>query len=101
MLKDLTQSQRALSDYISELSELAYNASWMNGVEFALWNAMVGQQKVYGRLELNEEIISRLKELSSACSGWIVFDDILEETFFPLNEWRKKFDLEKQRFSLN
>ena len=94
MLNDLTSSQRALADYMSELSELAYHAGWMNGIEFALWNAVIGKQNRFGRLEITNEIVEHLKELSSACSGWIAFEDDTEETFFPLNEWLKKFELE-------
>jgi hypothetical protein len=87
MLNDLNPSQRALADYMSELSELAYHAGWMKGTEFALWNAVMGRLKQYGRLEITDEIVRHLKELSSECSGWIVFDEKTEETFLPLNEW--------------
>ena len=30
-----------LRDYMSELSERAYCAGWMEGIEYALWNAVL------------------------------------------------------------
>jgi hypothetical protein len=45
MLADLSPDQRRLADYMSELSESAYCAGWMEGLEFALWEAVQGQRK--------------------------------------------------------
>ena len=37
MLRDLTPPQRQLADFMSDLSENAYCAGWMSGLEYALW----------------------------------------------------------------
>lgn len=87
MLIDLTLPQRDLADYMSDLSESAYFAGWMKGLEFALWDAVVKGPFTYGRLRLTDEHIRRLKELSDGCKGWIGFDDINEETYIPFDEW--------------
>jgi hypothetical protein len=36
VLLDLSPQARALADYMSELSEEAYSAGWMMGLEFEL-----------------------------------------------------------------
>jgi hypothetical protein len=42
MLSDLTPDQRALARYMSDLSEEAYCAGWMSGLEYALWDGLIG-----------------------------------------------------------
>ena len=87
MLSDLTSSQKALAEYMSELSERAYSAGWMKGLEFVLWRAVVHGPFKYGRLELTCEHAQHLAALSENCGGWIFFHAEREEVFFPLNEW--------------
>ena len=84
--------QRELMEYMSELSEEAYCAGWMTGLEYALWNALLNGSREYGRLEITDAHISKLRELSDRCGGWIVFDDETEETFMPLEQWQKQFE---------
>lgn len=76
---------------MSELSENAYCAAWMMGLEYALWDAVRGGSDKYGRLRLDEAEVSRLHELSRQCAGWIVFDDARGETWLPLVEWERRF----------
>lgn len=80
MLQQLDPHARALADFMSELSEEAYCAGWMDGLEFELWRALIGGPRTYGRLEITDEQLARLRELSEAAKGWIVFDDAEEET---------------------
>jgi len=89
MIEELTDSQKALADYMSELSEEAYFAGWMEGLEYALWKAVVENPFEYGFLQLTEQHIAELTKLSNACGGWIVFDDDSAETFVPIAKWRK------------
>jgi len=77
---------------MSELSEVAYCAGWMDGLEFELWRALIGGPRTYGRLEITDEQLARLRALSGAASGWIVFDDAEEETLVPLDEWQRRFE---------
>lgn len=91
MLSDLSPPQQALERYMSELSERAFHAGWMEGLEFALWRAVQDGPFKYGRLELTPEHLTRLTELSSACGGWIYFDQEREESFASFAEWRLIF----------
>lgn len=52
MLNDLTSAQQRLAQYMSELSERAYSAGWMDGLELALWQALKDGPYKYGQLEL-------------------------------------------------
>lgn len=88
MLADLSPDQRRLADYMSELSELAFCAGWMDGLEFALWEAMQGRRSDYGRLVFTPDQRDKLKMLSERVGGWVVFDDQAEESFLPLKEWK-------------
>ena len=91
MLIDLSPDQRRLADYTSELSELAFCAGWMDGLEFALWEAMQGRRDNYGRLVFTPHHRNELRTLSERVGGWIVFDDHTEESFLPLKEWKEVY----------
>ena len=74
---------------MSELSEDAYFAGWMEGLEYNLWKALVEGPFEYGFLQINEQHIAKLTELSNACGGWIMYDDESAETFVSIEEWIK------------
>lgn len=63
----------------------------MEGLEYALWEAVLNLRKDYGRLVLTSEHVNRLQELSRACGGWIVFDDTKEQTWLPATAWDSRF----------
>jgi hypothetical protein len=71
MLSDLSAPQRELAEFMSALSERAYSAGWMEGLEFALWRAVSHGPFKYGQLELTVEHSHHLVELSKRCGGWI------------------------------
>jgi hypothetical protein len=48
-----------------------------------------------GQLTLNAAHVMRLKHLSDACGGWIVFDDATEESFVPANLWNSMYSAYK------
>jgi hypothetical protein len=91
MLTDLSPDQRRLADYMSELSELAYCAGWMDGLEFALWEVVQGARKEYGQTVFTEAQRQELRALSERIGGWVVFDDQHEESFLPLEDWKHAF----------
>jgi hypothetical protein len=90
MLSELTPAQRALADYMSELSEQAFHAGWMQDLEHALWRAVLEGPFRYGHLELAAVHVERLRELREACEGWIRFDETKEESFVPSAEWKNR-----------
>ena len=73
MLSEPTPEQRALAEYMSELSEEAYCASWMSGLEYALWEAVVRRRHAFGRLPFGTVEVERLRNLARECGDWIVF----------------------------
>lgn len=86
-----------LMRYMSELSERAYCAGWMDGLEYALWTAVLKGRLKYGRLQITRAHATKLKELSERCGGWIVWDDTSGETFLPLDRWQKMYEIESNR----
>jgi hypothetical protein len=91
--------EKQLADYMSHLSEQAYCASWMAGLEYVLWSAVVDGPRKYGRLEITGEHNATLKKLSDACGGWIMFADEKGETFVPLDEWIHIYESNRNRSS--
>lgn len=91
MLNSLEPDQRALADYMSELSEEAYCAGWMSGLEYVLWYGVQTGPMSYGRLDITDEHIKRMRMLCDQCGGWIVFDDVHEETWVPTHRWESMY----------
>lgn len=96
MLAELSPAQRRLAEFMSEVSEEAYYAGWMVGLEYALWEALLEGRSKYGRLELTDEHRRRLRQLSDECGGWIVFDERVDETWVPISEWQRRFAVWQQ-----
>ncbi len=98
-MAELTQAQRELASYMSELSDEAYCASWIMGLEFALWEAVLGKLTRYGNIDIKAEQVSRLKQLSEACGGWIRWTERNSnpwriesgEEWVSLDDWRKLY----------
>lgn len=76
---------------MSSLSEDTWCAGWMHNLEFDLWAAVQGERQGYGRASFSDAEIAKLKALSDACGGWIIFDDTTEQTFVTLPEWSRIF----------
>ena len=92
MLNELSPSQRDLAEYMSSLSESAYHAGWVEGLEQSLWRAIVQGPFKYGQLQLTSEHVQRLVRLSERCGGWIVFHQQQEESFVPLDAWKRSLE---------
>lgn len=92
MRRDLSLEAIVLADYMSELSEEAFLAGWMQDLELDLWRAVVQGPREHGRLQITVEHIARLRELSASAAGWIVFDDEQEEMWHPLPEWEARYE---------
>jgi hypothetical protein len=92
MLADLNPEQRALADYMSEISEEAWHAGWMAHLEYDLWRTNTGGSNSFGQMVLSQEHLRTLNSLSERCGGWIVFDEKNEETFVPIEEWKRRYE---------
>ncbi len=87
MLTDLTPEQRALAEYMSELSEKAIHAGWIGNLEHALWRARIEGPFVYTRLVMTDEHVATLREVNERWGGWIVYDPVQGEMFVPTEKW--------------
>ena len=87
----MSPEAEALRAFMSELSEKAYSAGWMSGLEYDLWKAVVDGPRRYGRLEVETSHISRLRQLAQGCSGWIFFDEATGEKWIPIEEWKQRY----------
>ena len=96
MLIKLEPEAQELAQYMSALSEQAYDAGWMSGLELELWDAVVNGPREYGRLSITNEHIDELRRLSDVAGGWIVFDEKHEEALMPLKNWKTRFESWKQ-----
>ena len=80
-----------LADTMSSISEAVWCAGWMHDLEFDLWASIQGDKKGYRRAVLNDSDLAKLKWLSNACGGWIVFHETSGCAFVPLSEWTRMF----------
>ena len=78
----------ALAEYMSKLSVEAYHKTWTEHLEYALWHFLVNGPVRYGHLDVGEDHISRLRELSAECGGWISKTDDGVPRWIPLARWQ-------------
>lgn len=70
---------------MSDLSDDHHGASWLMGLEFALWDDM---RREPGPRVITPDEAQRLRAMSESCAGWVVFDDDEgTERFVTLAEW--------------
>jgi hypothetical protein len=61
----------------------------MQGLEYALWNAVINGEQAYGQNFITAKDCETLRILSEACDSWIYFDESSEETAISLSLWKK------------
>ena len=92
MLNELTPTQRDLAELMSDISENAWRAGWMMGLEYELWQELTSATNSSVPPLATQEQLERLSQLSKACGGWITFDQEREELFVVLAEWVTCYD---------
>jgi len=92
MHPEMDENEIVLKEYMSELSEEAYEATWMMHLEYALWYCVLNGPKKYGRLDITEEQINQLKKLSDLCGGWVVWDISRDPEFVNIDNWHKIYN---------
>lgn len=79
---------RMLAGEMSEISELAFCAGWMDGLEYRLWEIVQGGSRKYGQIRLTDGQVGRLRELAEGLHGWVWFNDESEvEEFIEHERW--------------
>ncbi len=94
-MEGLDSKQSALAARMSDISEEAYCAGWMQDLEHSLWRAVVEGPRRYGRMDLTEQDVAELRRLSAACAGWIAWDKEHGGTWFPIDAWLARYDPSK------
>ncbi len=87
----LTDEQQALADVMGGISERIWCAGWLTGLEYHLWEWLVGDGSWAKRGRVTEGERRVLRVLSDLVGGWIRFDDDNGETFVPMAEWKARF----------
>ena len=97
----LSESQQALADTMSEISQFCWFAIWLIGTEYRLWLFMndTGDDEPWGNYSIPAEYRERLKQLSDATGGWVYWNDEPNVSagehgakFVPIEEWLTMFD---------
>lgn len=96
----LNPAQRDLQRAMSDLSEECRAAGWDYGTERALWACMVEPMpdggRRWGHGVVTQEDVARLRALSEACGGWIVWESANNgETWLPIEDWRRRYAAER------
>jgi hypothetical protein len=92
MYSDLTDIQKKLADFMSDISERAYHAGWMMNLEYVLWGALVNGERQYGRYFITQADIDNLTRLAKQSNCWIYFDNNTEETAISFEQWSRIFN---------
>ena len=73
----MTREAEGLADFMSDLSQEAWHAIWMMYLECDLCTSIATGPTPHGRVRITSEDIAELIELSEACGGWIILDDVM------------------------
>lgn len=85
-----------LYEYISELSEEAICAGWMENIEYALWERVLNGTGNYYALEVTEDIIAKLRDYSDRAGGWWSWEG-REPVFLSAEDWGKLYEKYSER----
>lgn len=92
-IEGATPDQRAIYDFMSELSEDCYCAGWLLGTEAACWEAVVDGGTRWGIGMITADEAAELKLLSDAAGGWWHWpEDGRKPEFVSIAEWQRIYD---------
>ena len=79
-----------LRELMREISETAWSAGWMQDLEYSLWGYLENGSGAYGHMEIDDDLIRRLDDLSREAGGWFVYGPSGEQ-FVPLDRWKELY----------
>lgn len=92
-------SRSALASHLlvhrmKQLSEDFYNAEWISGLEFDVWDMAFENKKLFGSIEVTESMAKYFRDLATLANGWWVYEDETQpgETgpfFIPMTRWQQ------------
>ncbi len=86
--------RKDLYDYMSELSEDYWCASWLMSLEWTLWEHLRATNG--GDWNIPKEKLNHLRELYQAAGGWWVWRDTDKDPVFLTNEEWQDLIIEKE-----
>jgi hypothetical protein len=78
-----------LEALMSEVSERAFCAGWYVELEFRLWAILKGANRRLGQIDVSDNTIGRLADLSARTGGWIAYGK--HQMFVPMDRWTMAF----------
>lgn len=82
-----------LAREMSDISEQAFFAGWMDDLEYRLWGILHGKARKLGEIILTDGQVDRLQALSDRVGGWVWFDDgVGVEEFIERERWQGLYD---------
>jgi hypothetical protein len=82
-----------LGQMMSDISQQAFYARWMDDLEFRLWEILCGGPRKYGQISLSDQQVDRLRQLSDSLGGWVIFNDELGvQEFVDRDRWQLMYD---------
>ncbi len=93
-LPGLTLAQSELAELMSDISEDQYCAGWLASLEYDLWALLQSSAARVGAFSgTHPRDIRRLRELSAATNGWIVWADQADPDLqhIPLEKWEAHY----------
>ena len=85
-------SWQTLAREMSDVSEQAFCAGWMDQLEYRLWEIVHGGSREYGQITVSDDQIVRLRSLSRMLRGWVWFNnDFKVEEFVDLARWKVSY----------
>lgn len=86
--------QQALASLMSDISEAAWCAGWMDSLEFRLWQMVQNpEDNFYGEATVSKEDIQTLKEISDEINGWIAWSEKEGgQVFVSMDEWLENYN---------
>lgn len=78
-----------LADMMIKLSKKHYGQEWAFGLEYELWNELIGNQDL-----LDDDELDKLRDTSDWCQGWVTMayvDGREQLTFMDIKKWKTHF----------
>ncbi|HEY9015153.1 MAG TPA: hypothetical protein VIM84_08840 [Gemmatimonadales bacterium] len=87
--QDRADAAALLRRLMNEISERYYCAGWLDGLEYALWARVIGDQPPhFGMGTISGYELRELARLSQRAGGWWYWsDEQRDKVFAPLEEW--------------
>ena len=90
-------ARRSLLREMRELSENLWCAGWLDGIEYTLWEHVIGEDELFTGLGILDAFDrDTLKGLAQQAGGWWYWDYVAPK-FVPMPQWLEMYAVRKAR----